>query len=316
MVISVVIPVYNAEDFVKEAVESAMRIKEVKQIILVEDSSPDNCLYICKNLQKAHPDIIELYTHPQGKRQGAAASRNLGIKKATGDYIAFLDADDYYLPNRFENALKIFSKNKEIDYVVSPSQLEPEYLKGSSQYTMMTSDANNTNFNLFPALLTERYGFFDTNSIIVRRRALEKLSTLFKTNLELHQDSELWLRIAYKLKGYSENKTLPGSVVRRHPNNRITNRNASSLQLYWATVFSAFSTLQLTPQLLWYIRLRKKYYKHLSTGSFLSFWYWSGMKLQSFFIPSKIWSSATSLNRYVATSALLLKEEESNILST
>lgn len=315
MAISVVIPVYNAQEFVKEAVKSAMCIKDVKQIILVEDSSPDNCLNICKDLQKAHPDIIELYTHPQGTRQGAAASRNLGIGKATGEYIAFLDADDYYLPHRFDKALKVFEENLQIDYVVSPSQLEPDYLTGSTQYTMMTSDANNKNYNLFPALLTERYGFFDTNSIIIRRSALEKLCSLFKTNLELHQDSELWLRIAYQLKGYSENKTLPGSVVRRHAKNRITNRNAYSLQLYWSTVFLAFSKLQLTPQLHWYIRLRKKYYKHLNAGSLLSFWYWAGMKLQFFFIPSKTWSTATTLNRYATTNTIMLNEEETNILS-
>lgn len=315
MAISVVIPVYNAEDFIKEAVLSALHIEDVKQVILVEDSSPDNCFDICQRLQLDYPDIIELYTHPQKERQGAAASRNLGIGKATGEYIAFLDADDYYLPHRFDNALKIFNENPQIDYVVSPSQLEANFLNGVPQYTMMGTDANNVNYNLFPALLTERYGYFDTNSIVIRRRSLAQLSTLFKTNLELHQDSELWLRIAHQLKGYTENDTLPGSIVRRHLKNRITHRNASSLNLYWSTVFSAFSAQQLNPHLYWFIRLRKKYYRYLCKGSVWSYWYWLGIKLHASLIPLDIWPSATVLEQYIGHETQTLKKESVNVLS-
>src|SRR5690554_2086658 len=107
MGVSVIIPVYNAEAFVAEAVQSALRIKEVRQIILVEDRSPDNCLAICQALEKKHPDIVELHTHPGHQQKGAGASRNLGIQHAKEQFVAFLDADDYYLPHRFVYPLDV-----------------------------------------------------------------------------------------------------------------------------------------------------------------------------------------------------------------
>ena len=101
MKISVIIPVYNAEKYITQAVESALQFEEVCEVILVEDKSPDNALEVCKNLAKTF-DRVTLYQHPDKGNHGAGASRNLGMKMATGDYIAFLDADDFYLPNRFE----------------------------------------------------------------------------------------------------------------------------------------------------------------------------------------------------------------------
>lgn len=316
MAISVVIPVYNAEEFIEAAVLSALQIREVEQIILIEDSSPDNCLSICKKMESEYPDIIELYTHPEGKRQGAGASRNLGIHKAKCEYIAFLDADDYYLPHRFEKAMKIFGENSELDYVVSPSQLESDFLNGQQDYTMMGLEANNGSHNLFPALLTEAYGYFDTNSIIIKRDSLRRLSTLFNVKLELHQDSELWLRIAYKLKGYTENTTLPGSIVRRHGKNRITHRNASSLKLYWKTVFFEFNDRELSPHLNRFIRLRKKHYKHLSKGSIWSYWYWLEMNLHVLVARPRILSSSEVLNRYLMSEVKEVAEKRIEMMSS
>lgn len=298
MGISVVIPVFNAEEFVREAVLSALIIPEVQQIILVEDTSPDNCLKICQDLVREFPHKVELHRHPEGTRQGAAASRNLGIKKAIGKYIAFLDADDYYLPQRFVRALQIFNHNPFVDYVVSPSQLEADYKMGNNNYTMMNTKANNPAYNLFPALLTEGYGYFDTNSIIIRHSSLKRLTTLFDTRLELHQDSELWLRIAYKLRGVTENKTLPGSVVRRHINNRIIHRNANSLSLYWRTVFTKFNQHSLSRELNWFIKLKKKYYKHRSAGSLLSYWYWLGIQIFDSYALQNILQPNALNNRY------------------
>lgn len=298
MGISVVIPVYNAENFLREAVLSALIIPEVKQIILVEDTSPDNCLAICQDLVETYSHKVELHRHPHGARQGAAASRNLGIEKARGKYIAFLDADDYYLPQRFVRALQIFEHNPQVDYIVSPSQLESDYKKGNDNFTMMHTQANNSAYNLFPALLTEGYGFFDTNSIIIRHQSIKRLNTFFDTGLELHQDSELWLRIAYKLRGITENQTLPGSVVRRHPHNRIIHKNANSLSLYWCTVFNKFNDHTLSRELNWFIRSKKKYYKYLSEGSLLSYWYWMGMKIYKPYALHNILEPRALSNRY------------------
>lgn len=298
MGITVIIPVYNAEEFVEAAVRSASEIKEVRQIVLIEDRSPDNSLAVCRKLADQYPTLIELHTHPDRQQLGAGASRNLGIEKAREKYIAFLDADDYYLPNRFNFPLEILGQRPDIDYVVSPSQLENDYLNKKKQYTLMSEAANNAACNLFPALLTEKHGYFDTNSILIRSRSLKRLSKLFNPHLSLHQDSELWLRIAYKLRGYAENVTLPGSVVRRHSKNRITHRNASSLSLYWDTVSSEFQYRKVHRKLARFIHLKKKHYQYLKERSPISYWYLLYMKLYDSVVLSNAgqWNILTESN--------------------
>ncbi|WP_228442012.1 glycosyltransferase family 2 protein [Chryseobacterium nematophagum] len=101
MKISVIIPVYNAEKYVQQAVESALQFEKVYEVILVEDGSPDNVLSVCERLRDQYPRV-KLFQHADKKNHGAGASRNLGIANASGDFIAFLDADDYYLSNRFD----------------------------------------------------------------------------------------------------------------------------------------------------------------------------------------------------------------------
>ena len=79
MQISVIIPVYNAEDFVTLAVESALAQPETGEVILIEDGSPDNSLTICQELEEKY-NKVRLLRHPHGRNKGAAASRNLGMK--------------------------------------------------------------------------------------------------------------------------------------------------------------------------------------------------------------------------------------------
>jgi glycosyltransferase involved in cell wall biosynthesis len=78
MNISVIIPVYNAEKYVAQAVESALQFEEVYEVILIEDKSPDNALIICEELTQKY-DRVKLFQHPDKGNHGASTSRNLGI---------------------------------------------------------------------------------------------------------------------------------------------------------------------------------------------------------------------------------------------
>src|SRR5690348_1774976 len=90
--VAVVIPVYNAADYIAKAVESALLQPEVSEVVLVEDRSPDNSLQICQELVGQNAKV-KLFRHPNGENRGAAASRNLGVRMSSAPYIAFLDAD-------------------------------------------------------------------------------------------------------------------------------------------------------------------------------------------------------------------------------
>ncbi|MGX5685013.1 glycosyltransferase family 2 protein [Chryseobacterium cucumeris] len=117
MKISVImIPVFNAELYITKAVESALQFSEVFEVLLIEDRSPDNALEICKELAEKHMRV-QFFQHPDKENHGAGASRNLGIENAAGDVIAFLDADDYFLPNRFDVEKELF-KNPQIEGIL------------------------------------------------------------------------------------------------------------------------------------------------------------------------------------------------------
>ncbi len=99
--ISVIIPIYNCEEYLEQCIKSVFcqTLKEL-EIICVDDGSTDNSAQIMKELQMEDPRIVLF----QQKNQGAGPARNLGLQKAHGKYVTFLDADDYYLDN---NALEV-----------------------------------------------------------------------------------------------------------------------------------------------------------------------------------------------------------------
>ena len=101
MTITAIIPIYNATAFIEKAVDSVRQFPEVKEILLIDDGSKDGSLKICRNLEHHFPEV-KVLTHPHNENRGVSATRNMGMDYATQDFIAFLDADDYWLPNRFD----------------------------------------------------------------------------------------------------------------------------------------------------------------------------------------------------------------------
>ena len=94
--ITVVIPAYNAEKTIARAVNSVLQndLKNLK-LIVIDDFSNDNTLKICESIQDHRLTIIKNIINI-----GVSESRNLGLKKSQSDYIAFLDADDYWYPDK------------------------------------------------------------------------------------------------------------------------------------------------------------------------------------------------------------------------
>ena len=114
--ISIVIPFYNAREFVTQSVQSALEQPETGEVLLIEDDSPDGGLEVCQGLANKYTKV-RLMRHPDKCNHGAAASRNLGIKNTNLPFIAFLDADDYYLPGRFTKTKERFNADFSVDGV-------------------------------------------------------------------------------------------------------------------------------------------------------------------------------------------------------
>jgi glycosyltransferase involved in cell wall biosynthesis len=114
--VSVIIPVYNCEKYISRSIQSVLAIEEVTELIIVDDGSTDLTFNICKDFKKID-SRIKIFFHEGRKNRGVSASRNLGIKNAKNNFIAFLDADDYYLPNRFKVTSECFAFDQSIEGV-------------------------------------------------------------------------------------------------------------------------------------------------------------------------------------------------------
>lgn len=230
MNISVIIPVYNAERFLEKAVNSALQFSEVKEVLLIEDKSPDNSLEICKQLA-AKDSRVKVFQHSDQGNHGAGASRNLGLMKASQDFIAFLDSDDYYLPNRFDAEKEIF-KDRKIEGVFGALGTEFLSEKGQKEFqekfkeTTLTTVKYSAEGNaVFEGLMNPKntFGtFFHLNTITIRKEALKKANLKFNENLRVHQDQDFITKLAYHLYLKTGNITSPIAIRGVHDDNRIT----------------------------------------------------------------------------------------------
>ncbi|MDP2751005.1 MAG: glycosyltransferase [Rhodocyclaceae bacterium] len=111
--VSIVVPVFNAERFINTAINSVLEQTFLDwELILVDDGSQDNSRAICDSYLDKR---IKFISQPNA---GPAAARNTGVKNASGEFILFLDADDYLLPNALEILLTIADQNDAINMVL------------------------------------------------------------------------------------------------------------------------------------------------------------------------------------------------------
>lgn len=95
--LSVLVPVYKVEPYLAPCVESVLnQADEGIEIVLLDDASPDRSGEIARNLQQAHPTHIRVHAH--ARNRGLSAARNSLLEQARGDYVWFLDSDDFLLP--------------------------------------------------------------------------------------------------------------------------------------------------------------------------------------------------------------------------
>jgi glycosyltransferase involved in cell wall biosynthesis len=241
MLVSVVIPVYRADEYLREAVDSALRQAETGEIILVEDGSPDGSLAICQELVEADPRV-KLVRHPGGENRGAAASRNLGIRTARCDVVAFLDADDYYLENRFAEADRVFEQDRGGDGVYEAvgacfqdSQARDRWRSWGHE-ELITMRERLAPEDLFRALIAQGRGWLHLDGLVVKRSAFERSGYFFE-HLRLHQDSALFLQLAATCRLLPGRLGEPVAMRRVHAHNRISGANPVSRALYFRTLF-------------------------------------------------------------------------------
>lgn len=182
-VVSVVVPFWNAASFLEEAIESVLvQTFQAWELILVDDGSSDGSTEIAKRHVERRPGTVRYVEHERHQNRGVAASRNLGVRHARGRYIAFLDADDVWFPNKLARQLTILESEPEAAMVCGPSQLwyswtgRPEDIARDYVKDLRIAPAGLVNP---PALLISSLarGTFVANpsTIVIRREALDRV---------------------------------------------------------------------------------------------------------------------------------------------
>jgi glycosyltransferase involved in cell wall biosynthesis len=122
--VSVIVPFLNEERFLAEAVESVLaQTYGDWELLLVDDGSSDASAQIASEYSAADADRIAYLTHADGRTHGLAATRNLGLAHVSGDYVAFLDADDVWLPHKLERQMAMLTERSEVDMLYGASQI-------------------------------------------------------------------------------------------------------------------------------------------------------------------------------------------------
>jgi len=112
----------NGEDYIGEAIESVLaQTMSDWELILVDDGTTDGATGIVRKYCAAHPDRIRMISHPGGRNLGMSASRNAGVRASRGRYVAFLDADDIWLPGRLETHVEALERNPTAAMAMDPT---------------------------------------------------------------------------------------------------------------------------------------------------------------------------------------------------
>lgn len=201
--ISVIIPVLNGEAYLAQAIESIQeQTWPNTEIIIIDDGSTDGTADM---VAQHYPDVCYRYQN----NAGVGAARNHGIELATGEYIAFLDADDYWISDKLECQMRVFSEHPDVEMVFGHTrQFHSPELTQSERDRLYCPDA------LMPAELP--------STLLCRREVFERVGP-FETRWKVGQDVSWIMRAReFKLKTVMLPKLM--YMRRLHKNNNANTK--------------------------------------------------------------------------------------------
>ena len=209
---SIITPLYNSEHFITDAIESVMKQSFPNwEMIIVDDGSTDNSLAVAE--QFANKDKrIKVAQHENGQNKGVSATRNLGIRHSSYQWLAMLDADDRWLPDKLEKDAAIITNNK---CALVYSKAEVIDVQGA----IINSKESKTEIKLnrtpvfghgpalidsFPMAVKEKWGV-PTSTVVFFKDAATKYGFFNETTGDV-EDFLLWYQLAEQGNVYFFNK--------------------------------------------------------------------------------------------------------------
>lgn len=222
-VISVIIPAYQAERYLEQAADSVLRqtCKEPIELIIIDDCSTDHTKQVVAKIQEQGSDRknTKIRYLCQKRRQGVAAARNRGIKEAQGEYIAFLDADDWWEPDKLKLQMACIART---GTVLCYTGRELVHADGSPAGKVIHAPKQ-----------ADYKGLLHTNVIpcssVVMRTDIAR--EFWFVHDEYHEDYLLWLRTLKKY-GTAYGVDVPAVKCRLSEDGKSRNKSKSALMQY------------------------------------------------------------------------------------
>lgn len=216
--ISIIIPTYNREQFIGQALQSVLDQKYMGplEIILSDDGSSDNTLKIAESFG----DRITILKKPKNcVTQGASSTRNRGIRASTQPYICFLDSDDFFLPNHLLKICKALESKQNLGFAFcrtleSNEEINPKLFRPWTKVKITNKDIRN------PAVSNNNV--VCTNIFIFQRYVFDNVG-LFNENYTNGEDGDMWMRISENYKGVFANYY--GAVRRKHNSDQLSKKH-------------------------------------------------------------------------------------------
>lgn len=193
--ISVIIPMYNSEKTIPHALES-VRLQTLipYEVILIDDGSADATVEVAERYLSDHREFKERVKILCQDNGGVAAARNTGIRAATGEWLSFLDSDDYWKKNRINRVSEEIAKHPDAN-MLSHGITIVDRLNGLRHDKALGKKRYDQKKNLFPQLY--KGNFLTPSATMVKRELIEKEGG-FDPTVKSAQDYDLWLRLSLK----------------------------------------------------------------------------------------------------------------------
>jgi glycosyltransferase involved in cell wall biosynthesis len=224
---SIITPLYNTKDFISDTIQSVLsQTYKDWELVIIDDCSTDGSYKLAKEFEKDHR--IKVYKLPQNS--GPAIARNKGIELAKGSYIAFLDSDDMWLPQKLERQIRFMEENN--------------YIFSYTYYQLINDEGDETGKTISPPLKINYKDLLKTCYIgcLTAVYNAEKIGKVYMPIIDKRQDYGLWLKILRKgVTAYG----LPESLALYRVHSKSISSNKFNLVKYNWKLFRKHENLSL-----------------------------------------------------------------------
>lgn len=203
--VSVVVCFFNEKQFLEEAVQSVFaQDYDHWELLLVDDGSTDESSAMAKSYASRFPDKVTYVEHAYHQNKGLSASRNAGIKRTRGAYVAFLDADDVWMPDKLSAQLAIFKAHPEATVLLEASLYWNSWSDGRKEDILIPIGVPEGIYRT-PQLMLSLYPLGKgaapcPSGIMVQRAALRRcpFEELFRGILQMYEDQAFLCKVYLK----------------------------------------------------------------------------------------------------------------------